>query len=176
MVMACRHGEKSSIGLFRSTDLWVMSPTRSHCATMLPINNTHSLNNGWQQAVKPSAGIGPATSCLRSKRSATKLGRHLSKRWVGVSNSERKIATNEPRASRTPNLLIWSQTRCHCAIGPTQDGTGGLEQPAAIWQEKLSEPGFEPGSRRPQRLVLTPRRFGLSCSPFTTPPHQPGFL
>ena len=25
---------------------------------------------------------------------------------------------NEARAIRTPNLLIWSQTRCHCAIAP----------------------------------------------------------
>ena len=25
---------------------------------------------------------------------------------------------NEPRAIRTPNLLIWSQTRYRCAMGP----------------------------------------------------------
>ena len=25
---------------------------------------------------------------------------------------------NEAREIRTPNLLIWSQTRCHCAIAP----------------------------------------------------------
>jgi hypothetical protein len=28
------------------------------------------------------------------------------------------INENEARAIRTPNLLIWSQTRCHCAIAP----------------------------------------------------------
>ena len=27
-------------------------------------------------------------------------------------------ATSEARATRTPNLLIWSQTRCHCAMAP----------------------------------------------------------
>ena len=26
---------------------------------------------------------------------------------------------NEAREIRTPNLLIWSQTRCHCAIAPS---------------------------------------------------------
>ena len=27
----------------------------------------------------------------------------------------------EDREIRTPNLLIWSQTRCRCAISPTKD-------------------------------------------------------
>ena len=31
-----RYGAKSSEGRFRSSDLWVMSPTRFRCATSLP--------------------------------------------------------------------------------------------------------------------------------------------
>ena len=34
---------------------------------------------------------------------------------------------NEGREIRTPNLLIWSQTRCRCAIPPLTP-TAGLQQ------------------------------------------------
>ena len=37
---------------------------------------------------------------------------------------------NEGREIRTPNLLIWSQTRCRCAIPPLTP-TAGLQQPDA---------------------------------------------
>ena len=33
---------------------------------------------------------------------------------------QRNILNIEDREIRTPNLLIWSQTRCHCAISPMQ--------------------------------------------------------
>ena len=33
-------------------------------------------------------------------------------------NQYMKIPANEGRVIRAPNLLIWSQTRCRCAIPP----------------------------------------------------------
>jgi hypothetical protein len=35
-----------------------------------------------------------------------------------ASGLKRNIAMCEAREIRTPNLLIWSQTRCRCAIAP----------------------------------------------------------
>ena len=36
---------------------------------------------------------------------------------IYIHQSVQKI-TNEARYIQTPNLLIWSQTRCRCAIAP----------------------------------------------------------
>ena len=35
-----------------------------------------------------------------------------------------EYSKNEAREIRTPNLLIWSQTRCRCAIAPLHNGPG----------------------------------------------------
>ena len=35
-----------------------------------------------------------------------------------------EASQSEARAIRTPNLLIWSQTRCHCAIAPSAMRSG----------------------------------------------------
>ena len=35
---------------------------------------------------------------------------------------------NEAREIRTPNLLIWNQTRCRCAIAPLDDLVGFDDQ------------------------------------------------
>ena len=59
---------------------------------------------------------------------------HTSNQALGSNNSRRfalanrcvateltikmRAQRNEAREIRTPNLLIWSQTRCHCAIAP----------------------------------------------------------
>ena len=38
--------------------------------------------------------------------------------FLSLSTSRLHPKTNEAREIRTPNLLIWSQTRCRCAIAP----------------------------------------------------------
>ena len=35
---------------------------------------------------------------------------------------------NEAREIRTPNLLIWSQTRCRCAIAPREGSGSSLDE------------------------------------------------
>ena len=60
---------------------------------------------------------------VRQKAWCAKLLRTMEIWWWIDVILERTLAKyylqNEPRAIRTLNLLIWSQTRYHCAIGPT---------------------------------------------------------
>ena len=47
---------------------------------------------------------------------------------------------NEARGIRTPNLRVWNPTRCRCAMAPDYD---------------KDLPGYEPGSKDSESLVLT---------------------
>ena len=41
------------------------------------------------------------------------------RQWLLTWTSHAHEQANEGREIRTPNLLIWSQTRCRCAIPPS---------------------------------------------------------
>ena len=59
-----------------------------------------------------SGGAGQAS------QSRTRTGRVTAVRADGASGQLERRRNNEAREIRTPNLLIWSQTRCRCAIAP----------------------------------------------------------
>jgi hypothetical protein len=61
------------------------------------------------------------------------------------ANCVRAKGWNEAREIRTPNLLIWSQTRCRCAIAPIEclrcEHTDFGQGSALAGGEALCEPG-----------------------------------
>ena len=65
-------------------------------------------------ALRPSRHAPPQFLPLASLQAP-----HRSSRLIGhVHGALARHAQNEAREIRAPNLLIWSQTRCHCAIAP----------------------------------------------------------
>ena len=72
---------------------------------------------------------------------------------------------NEAREIRTPNLLIWSQTRCRCAIAPLENKCTSI--PKAFRHLRCGIPICPHGSIFPGRLRrLRPNRRGcgrLGC-------------
>ena len=70
----------------------------------------------------PTAGLEPAIPALGGRcviHYATRAGTVCEKMSLGDDKQKsRTIPKNEARAIRTPNRLIWSQTRYRCAIAP----------------------------------------------------------
>ena len=64
--------------------------------------------------------------------------------WCRVSVAK-YISTNEDRGIRTPNLLIWSQARCCCAISPWQ--SHGCKRQEAPGQDGSTSPNDALASR-----------------------------
>ena len=80
--------------------------------------------HGDAEALKPPAAVWKASAPLRNRLSRCRVWRlgHEANQ-SGVSDRFEKShlqrrATNDRREIRTPNLLIWGQTRCRCAIQP----------------------------------------------------------
>ena len=83
-------------------------PSPRHLPTHLPAQST----------THPKRAI-----TLADQQASQRLGRQARQRASHMAidaadNEEPRRNKNEAREIRTPNLLIWSQTRCHCAIPP----------------------------------------------------------
>ena len=71
------------------------------------------------EAVNTMRGAPHATRHPQLLPLASLQAPHRSSRLIGhVHCALARHAQNEAREIRAPNLLIWSQTRCHCAIAP----------------------------------------------------------
>ena len=68
--------------------------------------------------------------------------------------------TKEHDGTRTHNLWFRRPTPYPLGHVPTQESRA--TRGGATANNQMSEPGFEPGFTRPQRVVLTTRRFGLN--------------
>ena len=55
---------------------------------------------------------------------------------------------HEAREIRTPNLLIWSQTRCHCAIAPLGTMVALSDKLSSWWKRSLANPHPPPPSHK----------------------------